>query len=243
MKKLLLFIFPAIIILTGAGCSQTQQNQPANKTTNTQTSDNPNIIIESPAVSPTSTTSTATKPIKNISKLNMDLSTYTSPIMIIDQKKTYTAKMKTTAGEIDIALNAAATPVTANNFVFLAKKKFYDNVIFHRVIKGFMIQSGDPTGRGNGGPGYQFDDETFTGEYTRGTVAMANYGPNTNGSQFFIMHEDNTLQPNYVIFGKVTKGLDVVDKIAAAPVTDNGMGETSKPVTPIKILSIDIIEK
>ncbi len=180
---------------------------------------------------------------KNASKLNTDLSKYKTPIMIIDQKKTYIAKMKTTAGEIDISLNAAATPITANNFVFLAKKNFYDNVIFHRVVKGFMIQGGDPTGTGTGGPGYKFDDEPFTGQYTRGTVAMANSGPNTNGSQFFIMHQDNPLPPNYVIFGKVISGLDVVDKIATAPVIASDGGEMSKPVNPVKILSVEIVEK
>ena len=164
------------------------------------------------------------------------------PAMIIDQNKTYTAKMKTSAGEMEISLNAAMTPVTVNNFVSLAKKSFYDNTIFHRVIKGFMIQGGDPLGNGTGGPGYRFDDEPFTGEYLRGTLAMANSGPNTNGSQFFIMHDDYPLPPNYVIFGKVTKGLDVLDKIAEAPVTMSAMGENSQPVNPVKILSIEITE-
>src|SRR3989344_6087431 len=165
------------------------------------------------------------------------------PAMIIDQNKTYTAKMKTSAGEMEISLNAAMTPVTVNNFVSLAKKSFYDNTIFHRVIKGFMIQGGDPLGNGTGGPGYKFNDEPFTGEYLRGTLAMANSGPNTNGSQFFIMHDDYPLPPNYVIFGKVTKGLDVVDKIATAPVTMSSSGENSQPVNPVKILSIEIVEK
>ncbi len=162
---------------------------------------------------------------------------------MIDQNKKYTAKLKTSAGEIEIELNAKGTPVTANNFVFLAKKGFYNNTIFHRVIKGFMIQGGDPNGDGTGGPGYKFDDEPFTGEYLRGTMAMANAGPNTNGSQFFIMHADYPLPPNYVIFGKVTKGLDIVDKIAEAPVKMNNSGENSQPVSPVKILSVGIIEK
>ena len=122
-------------------------------------------------------------------------------------------------------------------------KSFYNNVVFHRVIKGFMIQGGDPTGTGTGGPGYQFADEPFTGEYTRGTVAMANSGPNTNGSQFFIMHADYPLPKNYVIFGQVAKGLDVVDKIAAAPVEMSSSGEQSKPVNPVKVNSVEIIEK
>jgi len=106
-----------------------------------------------------------------------------------------------------------------------------------------MIQGGDPKGDGTGGPGYQFADESFEGEYTRGTVAMANTGPNTNGSQFFIMHQDYDLPKNYVIFGKVTEGLNVVDKIAEASVSANQFGEMSKPVTPIKIFSVEIVKK
>ena len=252
-KKTLLVLGLAII-LTG-GIYWYSKNKPAAEqnpnmpdgnsapleTTN-QYSTNPTSTDASvtPANS-TSTSSTADNTPKT--KLNMDLSTYKTPIMIIDKNLSYTAKMKTTAGEIDIALNAGMTPITVNNFVFLAKKNFYDNVIFHRAIKGFMIQGGDPKGDGTGGPGYDFADEPFTGEYLRGTLAMANAGPNTNGSQFFIMHADYALPPNYVIFGKVTKGLDVVDKIANAPVTMNDSGENSKPVTPVTVLSVEITEK
>ena len=102
-----------------------------------------------------------------------------------------------------------------NNFVFLARDGFYDGVVFHRVIEGFMIQGGDPTGTGRGGPGYKFRDETEgSGSYSRGTVAMANAGPNTNGSQFFICHNDAGLPHSYTIFGKVTSGMDAVDAIA-----------------------------
>jgi peptidylprolyl isomerase len=157
--------------------------------------------------------------------------------------KKYVAVFQTEKGNITVSLNTDQTPLTVNNFVTLAKKGFYNNTIFHRVIKGFMIQGGDPKGDGTGGPGYKFDDEPFTGEYTRGTIAMANAGPNTNGSQFFIMQADNPLPKNYVIFGKVTKGMDVVDKIAESPVGLSSSGEMSVPVTPIKILSIDIKEK
>jgi len=162
------------------------------------------------------------------------------PKMSIDSTKKYTAVMKTSAGEIEMELFADKTPITVNNFVTLAKKKFYENVIFHRTIKGFMIQGGDPTGTGSGGPGYKFDDEKFEGEYTRGTVAMANAGPNTNGSQFFIMHSDVPLPPNYVIFGKVTKDLETVDAIAEAPTKPEGEG--SSPVNPVKILSVEVVE-
>lgn len=158
------------------------------------------------------------------------------PDRIIDTDTTYAVTLETTEGNIVIETTTAKTPNTVNNFIALSKKGFYDNTIFHRVIKGFMIQGGDPTGTGTGGPGYKFDDEPFEGEYTRGTVAMANSGPNTNGSQFFIMHEATSLPKNYVIFGHVKEGLDVVDKIAEAPVMMSPTGEESKPVTPVKIL-------
>lgn len=164
------------------------------------------------------------------------------PEMIIDQNKEYQVTLHTSVGDITIGLNAKETPITANNFLYLAQNKFYDKTIFHRVIDGFMIQGGDPRGDGTGGPGYKFADEDFTGEYKRGTVAMANSGPNTNGSQFFIMHQDYGLQPNYVIFGQVISGLEVVDKIATAPVTNSFSGESSKPVEPVMINSITVTE-
>jgi cyclophilin family peptidyl-prolyl cis-trans isomerase len=166
-----------------------------------------------------------------------------APSMIIDVNKSYSAVMKTTAGNMEIQLNAKETPITVNNFVFLSKDGYYDNVIFHRVIPGFMIQGGDPTGTGSGSPGYRFADEAFSGEYERGTIAMANAGPNTNGSQFFIMHQTYPLDKAYVIFGKVTKGLDVVDTIATAKTKLGSDGAMSSPIDPVKILSIEIIEK
>ncbi len=165
------------------------------------------------------------------------------PENIIDQSKSYSVILQTEEGDMEISLNTKDTPITTNNFLWLAKKGFYDNTIFHRVIKDFMIQGGDPKGDGTGGPGYSFDDEDFSGEYVRGAVAMANAGPNTNGSQFFIMHQDYPLPKNYVIFGQVTKGLEVLDKIANSPVTLSQSGEMSKPVKPIKILSTKIIEQ
>jgi len=162
--------------------------------------------------------------------------------VLIDQNKKYAAVLHTSAGDIFIQLDAKQTPVTANNFVYLAGNKFYDNTIFHRVIKGFMIQGGDPLGNGTGGPGYKFANEKITGKYTRGTVAMANAGPNTNGSQFFILQNDYQLQPDYVIFGKVIKGIEVVDKIADAPVNSNDQGEKSQPEDPVVINSVEVGE-
>ena len=155
----------------------------------------------------------------------------------------YKAVLHTEKGDITIDLDSAASPRTVNNFVFLSREGFYDGVIFHRTIDGFMIQTGDPEGTGRGGPGYRFEDEPVKRRYLAGTVAMANSGPNTNGSQFFIVHNrDVGLPPNYTIFGQVESGLDVVDEIASAPTKVGPGGENSTPVEPVKILSIDIVE-
>ncbi|MEI7616837.1 MAG: peptidylprolyl isomerase [Actinomycetota bacterium] len=212
----------------------------------TNPADDTSVGDLNPADDGTATLSSSTIEQANLTTGRRDQSTNnqtpTMPELTIDKNKTYTAIMHTADGDITIALDAKTTPITVNNFVSLANKNFYDNTIFHRVIKGFMIQGGDPKGDGTGGPGYQFADEPFTGEYTRGTIAMANAGPNTNGSQFFIMHADNPLPKNYVIFGKVTSGIDVVDAIAESPVESGLSGESSSPVTPVKILSIDVKE-
>ncbi|MDP4031050.1 MAG: peptidylprolyl isomerase, partial [Candidatus Beckwithbacteria bacterium] len=168
---------------------------------------------------------------------------YSQAETVIEAGKTYSATLHTSAGDITIKLDSINTPNTANNFVFLAQKGFYDKTIFHRVLSGFMIQGGDPLGNGTGGPGYKFNDEPVKGKYQRGTVAMANSGPNTNGSQFFIVHADYDLPQNYVIFGQVTSGLDVVDKIATAPVTTGSGGEPSQPLQPVMTNSVSVIVK
>ena len=170
-----------------------------------------------------------------------------APAMGIDANLAYTAELTTDKGAMRVKLFAKETPVTVNNFVFLARAGFYNNTIFHRIIKGFMIQGGDPDGNGTGGPGYRFADERITRDYTRGTIAMANSGLNTNGSQFFIMHADYPLPKNYVIFGAIdssdSASLATLDAIAGAPATENGMGETSKPITPTVLQSIQIKEE
>jgi cyclophilin family peptidyl-prolyl cis-trans isomerase len=138
------------------------------------------------------------------------------------------ATISTELGDIDVELFDESAPKAVGNFIDLARKGFFDDVVFHRVIPGFVIQGGDgqygkksalERGRvGTGGPGYRFEDEPVRGDYVRGAVAMANAGPNTNGSQFFIIHDDLTgkLPKNYTLFGQVTKGMDIVDRIATA---------------------------
>ncbi|MFQ5556409.1 MAG: peptidylprolyl isomerase [Acidimicrobiales bacterium] len=137
-----------------------------------------------------------------------------APAMCIDPSRRYQAEMVTSMGSLGIALDAASAPTTVNNFVVLARYHYYDGIIFHRIIRDFMCQGGDPTGTGRGGPGYRFADELpRAGRYEIGSVAMANAGPNTNGSQFFIISGPSGvgLPPQYSLFGKVVAGLEVVD--------------------------------
>ena len=135
------------------------------------------------------------------------------PEMGIDPSKRYTATMDTSMGTLVIALDALNAPITVNNFVFLAGYHYYEGVIFHRIINGFMCQGGDPTGTGRGGPGYRFLDEQVKNRYQIGSMAMANAGPNTNGSQFFLISGPSgvNLPPQYNHFGQVVKGLEIVD--------------------------------
>ncbi len=159
------------------------------------------------------------------------------------------AVISTDLGDIEADLFTTDAPKAAGNFVELAKKGYYDDVIFHRVIPGFVIQGGDGqhgkkaslnAGQvGTGGPGYKFEDEPIKGDYARGALAMANSGPNTNGSQFFICHQDLTgkLPKNYTIFGQVTKGLDIVDQIAGAPRNARDL-----PDEPVAMTSVTIFE-
>ncbi|HYO84171.1 MAG TPA: peptidylprolyl isomerase [Bryobacteraceae bacterium] len=138
------------------------------------------------------------------------------PAMTIDSSRSYTATLDTSRGRILCELFAKDAPVTVNNFVFLAQEKFYDGTVFHRVIADFMVQGGDPTGTGRGGPGYRFEDETKNNpnRHARGVLSMANAGPNTNGSQFFITHvETPWLDGKHTVFGRVLSGLDVVDQV------------------------------
>ena len=161
----------------------------------------------------------------------------------IDRAKTYTATIDTSAGAMTLELFASEAPLTVNNFVHLARDGFYEDCQFHRVISGFMIQGGCPKGDGTGGPGYRFQDEPVTRKYVRGTLAMANAGPNTNGSQFFIVHgADVGLPPNYTIFGMLTDGGDVLDTLANSPVSRSRGGENSSPAERLVINNITIEE-
>jgi peptidylprolyl isomerase len=160
------------------------------------------------------------------------------PEMGIDPDKRYTATMSTSLGDLVIALDAVKAPATVNNFVFLALNHFYDGVVFHRIINGFMCQGGDPDGTGRGGPGYRFADELpKAGQYEIGSIAMANAGPDTNGSQFFLISGKSGVQlpPQYSLFGKVVKGIEIVDEMQRVP-TSGG----DRPKTDVVINSVTI---
>ncbi|MBP1995196.1 peptidylprolyl isomerase [Paenibacillus eucommiae] len=174
-----------------------------------------------------------------------------APDMAIDPDKSYEAEFDTSKGKFTVQLFAKEAPKTVNNFVFLSKEGFYDDVIFHRIVKTFMIQTGDPLGNGMGGPGYKIEDELNSPyKYDPGIVAMAKTRePNSGGSQFFICTGDDcgrnlNSNPNYTIFGKIIEGMDNVQKIAEIPVTMNpNSGESSLPTEEVKINTITIKEK
>jgi cyclophilin family peptidyl-prolyl cis-trans isomerase len=161
------------------------------------------------------------------------------PPMCIDSNKRYTARMETTKGTMTISLDPIAAPQTVNNFVFLARYHYFDGIVFHRIIPGFVLQGGDPTGTGTGGPGYRFADELpSAGRYELGSLAMANAGPNTNGSQFFVISGPDgvRLPPQYSLFGKVISGADVVAAI------DKVGSRSGKPTETVTIESVTITE-
>lgn len=161
------------------------------------------------------------------------------PPMCIDPAKRYTAVMSTSKGDMTIALDPAAAPKTVNNFVVLARYHYYDGIVFHRIIPGFVLQGGDPQGDGRGGPGYRFEDELPpAGRYEVGSLAMANAGPDTNGSQFFVISGDSgvRLPPQYSLFGKVVKGLDVVADIESVGT------QSGTPTEKVTINSVTITE-
>jgi cyclophilin family peptidyl-prolyl cis-trans isomerase len=164
----------------------------------------------------------------------------------IDPTKSYTATFTTNFGTFTAELYAADAPITVNNFVNLAKDGYFDGTPFHRIVAGFVVQGGDPTGTGTGGPGYRIADELGgPHEYEKGSLAMANAGPNTNGSQFFVCLSDlrKNLPKNYTNFGKVIEGLDVVDTLGQVPTTRSRSGEKSQPTQDVTLQSVTITEK
>ncbi len=205
MKKIVLIV---AVVLLFVGLFVLSQN--SNKQENKQ-SDNSNSSLKV-----ADETSMPSKAKKTSSKKQYDKFPGVLSEEELQNKK---AVVKTNKGTIEFEIFSEA-PNAASNFIHLSKDGFYNGLTFHRVVPGFVIQGGDPTGTGAGGPGYRFEDEPVTREYTKGIVAMANAGPDTNGSQFFIMLEDNDLPPNYTIFGNVLSGQDVVDKIQVGDVME-----------------------
>lgn len=169
------------------------------------------------------------------------------PEMTLKQGARYEAVVHTSEGDFTIELLPDKAPVTVNSFVTLARDGYFDGIVFHRIVQDFVIQTGDPTGTGMGGPGYRFQDELPPAlEYGPGVVAMANAGPNTNGSQFFVCTGERASflnqHPNYTVFGQVTSGMDTVQKINNAPVGMSPSGEMSRPLDEVTMSSVEIRE-
>jgi cyclophilin family peptidyl-prolyl cis-trans isomerase len=223
MKKYLIIL--PLLLLTSCTAQKTNvKTNDSMNTNSTQEETTPNTDSIKKSAVPTAAANTTTNP-------------------AIKETKMKKATLNTNYGKIVIEFYRDDAPKTVDNFVTLAQKGFYNGVTFHRVIKSFMIQGGDPTGTGSGGPGYKFNDEInkdstiYKTGYKKGIVAMANAGPNTNGSQFFIMHQDYPLPPAYTIFGHVVEGQDVVDKIASVETDAN-----DKPKSPVTINTVTIEE-
>jgi len=234
MKKILI---PTLLAVILSGCQLGPLVSPTtNYQTPTETPTNTPTMAITPSATPTAAASVAAEKVS-------------------DQA---VAVIKTNKGTMKVVLFPKIAPNTVANFIELAKgtkvnpvtnakvseKPFYDGIVFHRIIKGFMIQGGDPNGTGTGGPGYKFADEKVTEEYTKGTIAMANSGPNTNGSQFFIMNADYPLPKNYTIFGRIDSkdiaSFATLDKISDTPVSMSSMGEASVPKEKVFIESVTI---
>lgn len=235
----IVIMITAALVLGGCGKKNTDQAEDTHQSSG-QAADTEQTSTDETSKDQTSTDQTAPTETEHKSWAK-------PPAMQIDKNKKYEAEVKTSKGSFTIELYAKDAPLTVNNFVFLSKEGFYKGVVFHRILETFMIQTGDPTGTGAGGPGYSFEDEKTSYKYEPGTVAMANAGANTNGSQFFICtgaDSDYLNQtPNYTIFGKVTKGMDVVMQIAKTPVEVGPSGEESTPTEKVTINDVKITEK
>jgi len=233
MNKNYLFLLFLVLVISGLGCDkkspvsldkyQDNSNQHVRLKFQDKIASNATDQQKSSAMSSNTATTTANNnststnnnfKLNNENKKNMSNEKLAFPGILPDKEvENKQILIKTNKGDIVFELLPKEGPKAASNFVYLVQHKFYDGLIFHRVVPGFVIQGGDPTGTGTGGPGYKFEDDKVNLEYKEGIVAMANAGPDTNGSQFFIMLADNPLPPNYSIFGRVTKGMEVVKQI------------------------------
>jgi cyclophilin family peptidyl-prolyl cis-trans isomerase len=249
LRKFLAVFLLGVTILIGGCSAQATTSPPAATTPSSLPSKTAATTLPSTSAAPVSTTMAATAAATSQPSAAAARKTYsTPPVMQIDKTKKYSALMDTSLGSFKIELFASESPVTVNNFVFLSREGFYNGVIFHRIMKTFMIQTGDPKGTGMGGPGYKFADELpVKHSYEPGIVAMANSGPNTNGSQFFICTGASAKSLDqhaaYSQFGKVIEGMETVMKIASVPVGLSESGEQSKPTKPPVINSITITEE
>ncbi|MFA7278291.1 MAG: peptidylprolyl isomerase [Candidatus Gracilibacteria bacterium] len=239
-QKTLLYVILALVAMGGMYAIAQILNAPSAKTslspsaqTQTQVQSTP-LTQETPVASTTSSNQTTTMPKKDTASEKTETKTETKPaprdpsatykfpgILPASRINNKKVTITTSKGVIVMELYPQDAPKTVSNFVYLAEKNFYNGLTFHRFVSGFVIQGGDPTGNGSGGPGYKFEDEKVTKDYDKGIVAMANAGPDTNGSQFFIMLKDTPLPKQYTIFGKVISGMDTVAALRADDVMES----------------------
>lgn len=249
----LLFVLAAVV---AAGCGGSDSGDAAGKSS--KRDGKTTTVTSTPSTTETTTsTDEATKPVADAGDGRFcgdksDQATVAkranaykaSPGTKLDAGTKYVVEVTTTEGAFNITVDQKQGPTAAANFVGLVRDCFYDGIVFHRVIKGFMVQTGDPQGTGTGGPGYSIKDDNVTEDYQPGVVAMANAGPDTGGSQFFVVQGDTVqLGPAYSIFGHVdAAGLNVIDKIANTKVTTGGDGAPSSPVKPIRIITARLVQ-
>lgn len=217
-QKTVLFIFIGILAIGLMYAIARSLNEGSNGNSYSNDEYKNDAAVTTPSSSTPDASSSTSNPSSTSSMTNPSGKYTFQGALPADQITNKKVTISTDKGDIVMELYPEDAPKTVSNFVYLAAQKFYDGLTFHRYEPGFVIQGGDPSGNGTGGPGYKFEDEKVTKKYTRGIVAMANAGPDTNGSQFFIMLEDTGLPPQYTIFGKVISGMDVVDQIRAGNV-------------------------
>jgi peptidyl-prolyl cis-trans isomerase B (cyclophilin B) len=238
-------ILVAIVALLAASCSGTAAvaANHGGTTTTAATGSVPDITL--PPVPPSDYAGFRSQPVACGAAVpdSATPGTYSAPDDLgLDPSAPIAATIATSCGDIVISLDPAAAPATVNSFVFLATAGYFDGTVFHRILPGFVVQAGDPTATGRGGPGYTVPDElpSIGFHYGRGVVAMANAGPDTGGSQFFIVLADTGLEANYTVFGEVEDGFDTLDRIAAVPLGTNPFGERSVPLETVYIESVTI---
>jgi cyclophilin family peptidyl-prolyl cis-trans isomerase/outer membrane murein-binding lipoprotein Lpp len=242
ISSLLLVFAAALALVAVAGCGSSKKSDNASGAISTPATTD--TTASTPDTTATTSTTSQSGPCKTVSQPSPKSTQLPKPTLKLDPSKTWTATVATNCGSFTIKLDVKRAPKTSASFVYLARKGFYDDLPFHRIVPGFVIQGGDPEGSGNGGPGYQVVEAPPRNlQYRHGIVAMAKTGTDpdgASGSQFFVMTADNQLPPQYALLGKVTKGLDVVDTIGDVPLQSANDPQGGPPASPVVISKVTV---